>query len=114
MNWKTYFEKGKEIILISASKKWFPHANIVNSLWFVDNKILIKDSQMNTTLKNFQENPYICIISWYLRIKGKVEIFCSWKYFDLCKNWNQIYPPKNAILINIDEIFNLDTMEIIK
>ncbi len=116
MDWKNNFEKGKELILATSSKEGIPHTNIVNSLGFIDEKLLIKDSQMHTTINNLRENKYIALVSGYIRIKGTAEIFSSWKYLDICneKSNKLLYPAKNAILITIEEIFDLDKMEKIK
>lgn len=111
MNWKNNFKEGKEIILTTSSKKYIPNANIVVSLGFIDNKLLVANCQMNNTIKNLKENPNICVVGGYFRIKGKTEIFSSGKYFDICVQKNKGYLVKNAILININEIFNLDKVE---
>jgi predicted pyridoxine 5'-phosphate oxidase superfamily flavin-nucleotide-binding protein len=111
MNWKDNFKEGKEIILATSSKIGIPNANIVVSLGFIDNKLLVADCQMNNTNKNLKENPNICVIGGYFRVKGKVEIFLSGEYFDMCVQKSNGYDVKSAILINIVEIFNLDKGE---
>ncbi len=108
MNWKTNFEKGKEVVLATTSEDNIPNANIVVSLGFIDNKLLVADCQMTSTIKNLRDNPNICLIGGYFRIKGSVEIFSSGKYFDLCLKENSGYNVNNAILITIKEIFDLD------
>ncbi len=108
MTWKSNFEKGKEVVLASSSKNNLPNANIVISLGFVDDKLLVADCQMNTTIKNLKENSSICVIGAYIRINGVVEIFSSGKYFDLCVKDNPDYKVKNAILIKIKDVFDLD------
>lgn len=114
MNWKNNFIEGKQIILATSSKKWIPNANIVISLGFIDNKLLVADCQMNNTIKNLIENKKICVIWWTFRIKWKVEIFSSWKYYDICIKNNKDYQVKNAIVISIDEIFDLDKVKLIE
>ena len=111
MDWKDNFKKGKEIILATSSKDDMPNANIVISLGFVDGKLLVADCQMNNTIKNLKENPNICVIGGYIRLEGTVEIFSSDKYFDLCVNENKDYEVKNAILISVKEIFDLDKVK---
>ncbi len=108
MNWKSNFEKGKEVVLATSSKDNIPNANIVISLGFIDNKLLVADCQMISTIKNLRDNPSICLIGGYFRIKGSVEIFSSGKYFDLSLKENSHYNVNNAILITIKEVFNLD------
>jgi len=113
MSWKQNFKKGKEITLATSSKESMPNANIVISLGFVEDKLLVANCQMNQTIKNLKENKNICVVGGYFRIKGAVEIFTSGKYFDLCKSTPE-YKVNNAILITIKEIFDLDKVELIK
>jgi len=108
-NWKDYFAEGKEIILATSSKEGKPNANIVISLGIVDGKyVLIADCQMDTTIKNLKENPYACLVGGYFRIKGGAEIFTSGKYFDVCVKKSEGYEVKHAILVQIEEVFDLD------
>jgi hypothetical protein len=111
--WKDAFKKGKELILATCSSEAKPNANVVISLGFVDDKLLVADSQMNTTLKNLQSTKCVCVIAKYYRIKGSVEIFNSGKYYDLCDKSDKQFPTKNAILISIEEVFDLDKVKII-
>ncbi len=111
MSWKDSFKEGKEIILATCSKDCNPNANIVISLGFIDDKLLIADCQMETTLKNLKENKRICIISNYYRLKGSTQIFSSGKYFDLCVAKDKDYKVKNAILIKVKEVFDLEKLK---
>lgn len=108
MTWKSNFKKGKEIILSTSSKSSIPNANIVISLGFIDGKLLIADCQMRSTIKNLKENSHVCILGGYFRIKGKVRIFSSGKYFGICVKNNTDYKVRNAILVTVKEVFNLD------
>src|SRR3989338_7713511 len=114
MNWKNHVKEGKEIILATSSKNGVPNANIVISLGFVDDKLLVANCQMKTTIKNLKENQDICIVGGYFRIKGKVEIFSSGKYFDMCVQKSKGYSVKDAILITIDEVFDLDKVKVVQ
>ncbi len=114
MTWKSNFEKGKEVVLATSSKDNIPNANIVISLGFVNDKLLVADCQMNNTIKNLKKNQNICVVGGYFRIKGKVEIYSSGKYFDLCAKDNSDYKVNNAILISIDEVFDLDKVTSVK
>ena len=111
MDWKTNFKERQELVLATCSKNGRPNANIVISLGFVDNKLLVADCQMKTTLKNLKENPKICVVGKYCRLKGTVEIFSSGKYFDICVEKSKDYTVKNAILITAKEVFDLDKGE---
>jgi predicted pyridoxine 5'-phosphate oxidase superfamily flavin-nucleotide-binding protein len=111
VDWKDNFEKGKEIVLATSSKEGIPNANIVISLGFIDDKLLVADCQMHTTIKNLKENPNVCVIGGYFKLKGTAEIFSSGKYFDLCVKENKDYKVKNAILISVKEVFDLDKVK---
>ncbi|MBN2095070.1 MAG: pyridoxamine 5'-phosphate oxidase family protein [Candidatus Aenigmarchaeota archaeon] len=111
MGWKYEFDEGKELVLATSSKIGQPNANIVVSLGFVDGGLLIADCQMDTTIKNLQENPEVCLISGYLRVKGKAEIFPAGKYFDMCSEKSKDYKVKNAILVSIWDVFDLDKVK---
>ncbi len=115
MTWKDAFKKGRELTLATCSFDAIPNANIVISLGFVDNKLLIADSQMNNTLKNLQNTKRICIVSKtnkeYYRVKGTVEIFDSGKYFNICNKTDKEFPAKHAILVTIKEVFDLDKLK---
>jgi len=111
MTWKKFFEEGKELVLATCSKDANPNANIVISLGFIDDKLLIADCQMKTTIENLKQTKKICIVSGYYRLKGSVKIFSSGKYFDLCVQKNKEYPVKNAILVTIEEVFDLEKVK---
>lgn len=114
MDWKENFDKNQELILSTSSNNE-PHLNVVISLGFVDGKLLVADCQMDTTLKNLKFNNKICVYAkkrnYHIRLKGKVEIFDSGNYFDLCKEICDNLKPRNAILISIEEVFDLDKVK---
>jgi hypothetical protein len=112
-SWMIYFAEGKEIVLATASKNGLPNANIVVSLGFVDDQLLVADCQMTNTIKNLQENPAICIIGGYWRLRGTIKIYQSGKYFDMCAQKSDSYKVKSAILIFIKEVFDLDKQKVI-
>ena len=115
MSYQNVFKKGQELFLSTCSANCEPHANIVISLGFHDDKLLVADAQMATTIKNLSENKKICVIAkadgMYYRIKGDVEIFNSGKHFDICKNADKKNPVRNAILITVNEVFDLDNVK---
>ncbi len=110
MNWKSGFAEGKEIVLSTCSRTCEPNANVAISLGFVNGKLLIADCQMKTTVKNLNENKNACVIGGYYRLKGPARIFSSGKYFDLCVK-KSTYAVKNAIVIAIKEVFDMDKTE---
>ncbi|MBU0953090.1 MAG: pyridoxamine 5'-phosphate oxidase family protein [Nanoarchaeota archaeon] len=115
--WKDAFKEGQELVLATSSSDAKPNANVVMSLGFVDDKLLIADSQMRTTLKNLKETKQVCIVTKskdvYYRVTGSVQIFNSGKYVDLCNQRDKKYSTKNAILVTIKSVFDLDKMETI-
>jgi len=111
VNWKKIFKEGKELVLATCSKDGRPNANIAISHGFVDDKLLIADCQMETTIKNLRETKKICVIAKYYRLKGSVEIHSSGKYFDLCVQTTKEYPVKNAVVVNVEEVFDLDKLK---
>ena len=115
-NWKNNFEERRELVLATSSKDGKPNANVVISLGFVDGKLLIADCLMETTINNLKNNPEVCVVSGYFKIKGAAQIFYSGKYFDLCVAKSAAESPdkvKSAILVEIYNIFDLDKAVII-
>ncbi|MEI7621097.1 MAG: pyridoxamine 5'-phosphate oxidase family protein [Candidatus Moraniibacteriota bacterium] len=110
MSWKDYFKESCEIVLATSSKDGIPNANIVISLGLIGGKLLVSNCQMNKTMKNLQENNKLCIIGGHFRIKGVVEIFSSGEYLELCMQKSNGYKVKSAILVTINEIFDLDKL----
>jgi hypothetical protein len=108
MNWKSNFKKGKEIIIATSSKDNVPNANIVISMGFTNDKLLVADCQMNNTIKNLKKNKNVCVLGGYFRINGKVNIYSSGKYFELCVKNNPDYKVNHAILITINNVFDLN------
>ncbi|MGV8141667.1 MAG: hypothetical protein ACP5NW_04470 [Candidatus Woesearchaeota archaeon] len=114
MNWKNSFREGKELILSTSSKGGVPNSNIVISLGFIGNTLLVADCQMKTTIKNLIDNNAICAVGGYFRIKGNVKIFSSGKYFNICVRKSKGYTVRHAILIHIKEIFDLNNVRVVK
>lgn len=65
------------------------------------------------TIKNLKENPHICLVGGYFRIKGKAEIFSSGKWLSLCVKENKNYQVKHAILISVESVFDLDKVKVV-
>jgi hypothetical protein len=111
INWKDNFKEGKELVLSTCSADGTPHANIVVSLGFADNKILVADCQMKTTFENMSRTKKACLIGSHIRIKGAVQIFSSEKYFDACVKKSKGYAVNHAILVCVDDVFDLDNVK---
>ena len=115
MNWKKYFSKDKEIILVSASTGGLPNASIVVSVGLSGDEVLVANCHLFTTVKNIKENKNVCLVGGYFRIKGEAKIFTKGRHFDLCVKENKGYsvPVSSAILVKIKEVFDLDKVKAI-
>jgi len=108
----------KELLVVSTvTKDNKPHSNIMVSLGLVDGKLLIGLCIQNITFENLLRDPTVCLVTsgdkGYFRIKGKVEMFESGKYFDLANSLSNPPMPKKALLVSLDEILDLDTGKVI-
>lgn len=112
MAWRNALKWGNNIILSTSSKDSNPHAIVVTSKGFVSDRLLINACQMDTTLRNIQENNKVCLVAKlnneYYRIKGIARIYSSGKYFDIAIARNKPPPVKHAIVVEIKEVFDLD------
>jgi len=79
----------------------------------IDNKIIITDNYMKTTIDNLKKNNNICIAfyegekGW--RINGKEKYHNSGKWLEFVKSMkeNEGLPAKGAIVIDIEDINKL-------
>ena len=98
--------------MATSSNKGLPHAIVVVSLGLVDEKLLVGACLMKTSLKNIKENGKVSIAvmnnNEYYRIEGKAKIYSSGKYFNGAYKKSSPPMPKAAILITIQEVFDLD------
>jgi predicted pyridoxine 5'-phosphate oxidase superfamily flavin-nucleotide-binding protein len=60
--------KNKIAALATVNQKNMPHAIAVEVNDIVDNKLIITDNYMKTTLNNIKDNPYISIVFWDKKI----------------------------------------------
>ncbi len=115
MSWKNALELGQNIILATCSKKSHPHAIVVTSKGFVEDRLLINACQMDTTFMNIKESGLVCIVAKfndeYYRIKGVARIYSSGRYFDIAVARNKTPPVKHAIVVQINEVFDLDKVK---
>ncbi|MBR9682831.1 MAG: pyridoxamine 5'-phosphate oxidase family protein [Candidatus Aenigmarchaeota archaeon] len=117
MNWKDVVQKDREMVLATSSKDGKPHAIFVMCEGWIDDKILINACQTTRSLNNLTENPLACLVikheGNYYRIKGKVELHSSGKYFDIGveRNADGNNSTKSVILVSVEEVFDLDKIE---
>ncbi len=101
------------ISLASVTLDNKPHAIAAEINKVEDNKIIITDNFMKTTIENIKNNPNVSLVliegenGW--RIDGKAEYFDSGKWLEFVKSLkeNKGFTPKGAILINIKKITEL-------
>ncbi|PIP15056.1 hypothetical protein COY13_01295 [Candidatus Roizmanbacteria bacterium CG_4_10_14_0_2_um_filter_36_35] len=115
MDWKHALREKQEIVLATCSKNGVPRAIMVISLGLVDDKLLIGACLMKKTLENIKKNNKVSLVTKYdknyYRIEGEAKIYPSGKYFDIAYSKSSPPMPKSAILIEINEVFDLDKQE---
>lgn len=105
--------ENKYVSLASVTPDNKPHAIAVEVNKVEDNKIIITDNFMKTTVENIKNNPNVSLVlidgenGW--RINGKAKYYDSGKWLNFVKSLetNKRYNPKGAIIINIEEVKEL-------
>ena len=117
MDWKKIFKEGEELVLATYSAESGPHAIVVASQGFVEDKLLINACQMRTTLANLKNDNRVSVVAMnngkYLRLKGTAKLHDSGKYFEIAKKRNTDPSVKCAIVIEIKDVFDLDKVKVI-
>lgn len=111
--WEEEFDNNKELILSSCSKDCTPRSIVVISRGYKDNLLLIGVCEMQKTLKNLEENPFVSLFTKmtgiYLMALGKVTIHTSGKLLNVCKDRSNPPLPKKVLAVKITEVNDLDT-----
>jgi len=100
----------KATIAVSTVKSNKPHAIAIMYAKVKDNKVIITNNYMKTTIENIKKNPNICLVFWEgehgWRIEGEAEYHDSGKWLDFVKSMkeNKGEPANGAIVINIKNI----------
>ncbi len=100
-------------IAVSTINNNKPHTIFILYPKIIDNKIVITDNYMKTTINNIKNNENICLAffesekGW--RIDGKAKYYNSGKWLKFIKEVkeNKGLPAKGAIVIDIEEIREL-------
>ncbi len=101
------------IALASVNSKGKPHNIAIMDAKVRNEKIIISDNYMETTVENIRDNPNISLVFWEKergwRIDGKAEYHNSGKWLDFVKSLkeNKGFPAKGALVINTEKIENL-------
>ena len=101
------------IALSTVNKENRPHSIAVMYAKVKDNKVIITNNYMKSTIENLKNNPYVSLVFWKgeqgWRINGKAEYHDSGKWLNFIKKLeeNKNEPSKGAIVISIEEIQEL-------
>ncbi|HCX45376.1 TPA: hypothetical protein DGT35_02115 [Patescibacteria group bacterium] len=98
------------LALATINKKGEPDIIAVASVKLKDNKIIITDNYMKTTIENIEYNPNISLVGWNKKmegynIRGIAEYFIKGAWIDYVKSIpeNKDEPCKGAIVIEIKQ-----------
>lgn len=109
--------EGKILCFATADKRGKPNLICVEGVGIVDNKILITDNCFNKTYQNLEHNKQVSVVSTnsgkFLQFKGTMRYFKQGKYFEAVKQSpiNKNYHPKGAVLIKVEEVYDLDNLK---
>jgi predicted pyridoxine 5'-phosphate oxidase superfamily flavin-nucleotide-binding protein len=100
-------------IAVSSINKDKPHTIFILYPKIIDNKIIITDNYMKTTVENLKKNQNICLAffegekGW--RINGMAKYYDSGKWLEFVKKLkeNQGMPAKGAVVIDVEQIKEL-------
>ncbi len=98
------------IALASVNNEGNPHNIAIMYAKIKNNKIIITDNYMKTTVENIQNNQNVSLVFWEeekgWRIDGKAEYQNSGDWLDFVKSLkeNEELPAKGAVIINIEKV----------
>ena len=105
------------IAVATANSKGIPHNIAVACVKVEDNKIIITNNYMKTTVENIKNNPNVSLVFWGgkeggeegWRVEGRAEYHDSGKWLDFVKGLkeNKDMPARGALVVNIKEIRRL-------
>ena len=90
-----------------------PHAIAIMYAKVNEDKIIITNNYMKTTIENLKKNPYISLVFWKgekgWRVDGKTEYYDSGKWLDFVKSMkeNEGEPANGALVIEVENIKEL-------
>jgi len=103
----------KAIVAVASVNNGKPHNIAVMYVKVKDEKIIITNNHMKTTIDNIKNNPNVSLVFWEgekgWRINGEAEYYDSGEWLDFVKSLeeNKGYPAKGAVVINVNEIREL-------
>ncbi len=107
-NIKEKIEKATMALATMNNEK--PYNIVIMYAKIKDNKIIITDNHMKTTIENIKNNPNVSLVFWEgekgYQIEGKAGYHNSGEWLDFVKSLkeNEGLPAKGAIVVNIEEI----------
>ena len=105
----------KLVFFATCDKKSKPNLICVEVNLVENNKIIFTNNMLNKTLQNLKENSLVSVAFYYggraFQVKGKAKIEIAGRYFEFVKNIssNKQWVPKSAIVIEVDEVWDLDS-----
>jgi len=109
---KDKIEKAK-IAVATVNNDEKPHNIVIMYAKVKDNKIIITNNYMRTTIENIKNNSYVSLVFWEgekgWRIDGEVEYYDSGEWLDFVRflEENKEDIPKGALVVNANEIREL-------
>jgi predicted pyridoxine 5'-phosphate oxidase superfamily flavin-nucleotide-binding protein len=105
------------IAVATANSKGEPHNIAVACVKVEDNKIIITNNYMKTTVENIKNNPKVSLVFWEgkegneegWRIDGQVEYHEEGTWLEFVKGLkeNKGLPARGALVVNIEKIRRL-------
>jgi len=99
------------VALATSDKKGKPHVIAVACVKVKDDKIIITNNYMKTTIDNIKQNPKVSLVAWGRTLKGcKIdgiaEYFENGEWYNFVKaiKENENEPCKGAIVIKVNSI----------
>ncbi len=98
-------------IALGTSNNNKPHVSVAAFVKIKDEKIIVTNNYMKTTIENIKENPLVNLVVWNkdwkgYQIEGSANYFKEGMWLDFIKNIpeNKDEPCKGAIIIQINKI----------
>ena len=105
--------KNKIVALATIGSDGKPHNIAIELNSFENNKVVITNNEMKTTVENIKSNPHVSLVYWEgddgVRIDGTVEYFDSGKWLDFVKGLpeNNGFAANGALVIDVEDIKEL-------
>ena len=101
------------IAVATINSKGNPHNTPIMYVKVKDEKIIITNNYMKTTIDNIKNNPQVSLLFWEgergWRINGKVDYYEEGEWLDFVKSLkeNKDEPANGALVVNVEEIKEL-------